>query len=338
MLSARDARQANAWFTHYAFRNGQTLDRVRIHYSTLGQPQLDARGEIDNAVLVLHWTGADGAALQTPAFMNSLFGPGCPLSAQRFYLIFADSLGHGGSSRPSEGLGAQFPQYGYGDIVDLQHRLVTEVLGIKRPRAILGLSMGGMNAWQWAQSYPNGMDGIMPIAALPARISGRNLLWRRMAIAAIRSDPQWRESRDSKPARGLAQACTLLRMMIEGVPHLQSTVEDCAAADRFIAEALGQAQSIDATDFLYSLESCADYDPQPLLAAITTRVFALNFEDDEFIPDRLGTLQALMREVARGRFVVRPASASSRGHLTVAHPQQWAAEVSQFVRWLDSDR
>jgi homoserine O-acetyltransferase len=338
MAANLTALQAHAWFTHYAFRNGQTLDRVRIHYSMLGQPHLDAHGEIDNAILVLHWTGADGAALQSPAFMHSLFGPGCPLSADRFYLIFADSVGHGKSSKPSDGLKARFPHYRYRDIVDLQHRLVTEVLGIKRLRAILGLSMGGMNAWQWAQSYPNAMHAIMPVAALPTRISGRNMLWRHLAIGAIRADPEWQDGNYSKPPKGLMQAYALLRMMIDGVPYLQSIVADAAGAEQFIAETVTQAQSIDANDILYSLESSADYAPQPLLASIKARVFALNFDDDEFNPDRLGILQSLMGEVPHGRFVVQPGTASSRGHLTMAHPELWAAQVSQFVRWLDSER
>jgi len=338
MTASPTARQAHAWFTHYAFRNGPTLDRVRIHYSTLGEPHLDAHGEIDNAVLMLHWTGADGMALQSPAFMQSVFGPGCPLSADRFYLIFADSVGHGKSSKPSDGLKARFPHYGYCDIVDLQHRLVTQVLGIKRLRAILGLSMGGMNAWQWAQSYPNAMDAIMPVAALPMKISGRNILWRRMAIAAIRSDPEWQDGNYSKPPQGLIQAYGLLRMMIDGVPRLQASVPDAAGADQFIAQAAAQAQSIDANDILYSLESSADYAPQPRLASIRAKVFALNFDDDEFNPDRLGILQSLLGEVAHGRFIVQPGTSSSFGHLTLAHPELWAAHVRQFVSWLDSDR
>jgi homoserine O-acetyltransferase len=338
MTTIAETCQAHAWFAHYHFRNGQTLDRVRIHYSTLGEAHRDAQGEIDNAVLVLHWTGADSSALQSPAFMQALFGPGCPLSAERFYLIFADSVGHGRSSKPSDGLKARFPHYRYGDIVDLQHRLVTEVLGIKRLRAILGLSMGAMNAWQWAHAYPHAMDAILPVAALPVNISGRNILWRRMAIAAIRSDPEWQDGNYSRPPRGLIQAHGLLRMMIDGVPHLQALIADGAGADQFIAEVAAQAHSIDANDILYSLESSADYAPQPHLSAIKAKVFALNFDDDEFNPDRLGILQSRMSEVAHGRFVVQPGTASSLGHLTMAQPQLWTAPVAQFVRWLDSDR
>jgi homoserine O-acetyltransferase/O-succinyltransferase len=328
------AQQAHAWFDHCAFRNGQTLDRVRMHYSTLGRPHHDAHGDIDNAVLVLHWTGADGTALHSPGFMQALFGPGCPLSEERFYLIFADAIGHGKSSKPSDGLKARFPHYGYRDSVDLQHRVVTEVLGIRRLRAILGLSMGGMHAWQWAQAHPEAMDGIMPVASFPHRISGRNLLWRRMAIAAIRTDPEWQEGNYSRPPRGLIQGYGLLRMMIDGVPHLQSIVADAAGADQFISQAALQAQGIDANDILYALEASADYDPQPHLSAVRTKVFALNFDDDEFNPQRLGILEALMPEVPKARFVVQAGTAGSFGHLSMAHPEIWAAQVAEFVRWL----
>src|ERR1700741_2802613 len=183
------AKQAEANFGHYQFRDGESLDDLHIHYATMGQPHRNARGDIDNAVLVLHWTGADGRALLSPTFTKALFDPGRPLDAGRYYLIFPDSVGHGKSSKPSDGLKAKFPNYDYADIVDLQHKLVTETLGIKHLRAIVGMSMGGMNAWQWAEAYPDMMDGVMPVVSLPTKVSGRNLLWRRLVIDAIRSDP-----------------------------------------------------------------------------------------------------------------------------------------------------
>ena len=148
------AKQADAWFENYKFRDGETITRLRIHYATLGEPHRNANGNIDNAVLVLHWTGADGLALLSPTYMKTLFDVGRPLDARRYYLIFPDSVGHGQSSKPSDGLKAKFPNYGYRDIVDLQHKLVAETLGINHLHAILGMSMGGMNAWQWAEAYP----------------------------------------------------------------------------------------------------------------------------------------------------------------------------------------
>jgi homoserine O-acetyltransferase len=163
------ANSSDAWFDNYRFSDGKAMDRVRIHYATLGTPHRNAQGDIDNAVLVLHWTGADGRALLTPTYMKALFDPHRPLDARRYYLIFADSIGHGRSSKPSDGLRASFPNYGYRDMVDLQHRLVTQTLGIKHLHAILGMSMGGMNAWQWAEAYPDAMDGIMPVVFCRSR-------------------------------------------------------------------------------------------------------------------------------------------------------------------------
>jgi homoserine O-acetyltransferase len=323
--------QADAWFDNYQFGDGKTLERLRIHYVTLGNPHRDAQGDIDNAVLVLHWTGADGSALLTPTYLKALFDVARPLDARRYYLIFPDNVGHGRSSKPSDGLKSSFPHYGYRDMVDLQHRLVTQTLGIKRLHAILGMSMGGMNAWQWAEAYPDAVDGIMPVVSLPMPVSGRNLVWRRMVIDDIRSDPEWQAGNYSKPPKGWFRGYVLLRMMIEGVPHLQTLVPDRAAAERYMEDARKQAEAIDANDILYSLESSADYDPLPALASIKTRVLALNFSDDEFNPAMLGALEHLIQKVQHGRFIMQKGSAKSYGHLTMAHPELWSEHVATFM-------
>ena len=330
-----DANQADAWFDNYRFRDGEAMERVRIHYATLGNPHRNAQGNIDNAVLVLHWTGADGGALLTPTYRKALFDSDRPLDARRYYLIFPDNVGHGRSSKPSDGLKSNFPHYGYRDMVDLQYRLVTQVLGIKRLRTILGMSMGGMNAWQWAGAYPEAMDGIMPVVSLPMPISGRNLLWRRLVIDDIRSQPGWQRGNYAESPKGWSRGYALLRMMIEGVPHLQALVPDRAAADQFIEEARRQADLIDPNDILYSLESSADYDPRPGLESIKARVFALNFSDDEFNPAQLYVLDRLMPKVAHGRFLVQEGSETSYGHLTMAHPELWSQHVAEFMHELD---
>jgi homoserine O-acetyltransferase len=328
------AAQADAFFDNYRFRDGEILPRLRIHYSTLGSPHRNTRGQIDNAVLVIHWTGADGTTLLSKNYMEALFAPGRPLDATRYFLVVPDNVGHGQSSKPSDGLKAAFPKYGYADMVDLQHRLVTEKLGIEHLHAILGMSMGGMNAWQWAEAYPDAMDGIMPVVSMPIPISGRNMLWRRIVIDAIRSDPQWNDGNYTAPPQGWLKAFPLMGMMLDSVPHLQVLVPDAPAADRFIADARSQAISIDANDILYSLSSSADYDPQPGLAAIKTKVYALNFADDEFNPVELRVLEELMPRVHGGRFIVQPASARSLGHLTMAHPELWSEHVAEFMRSL----
>jgi homoserine O-acetyltransferase len=280
---------------------------------------------------MLHWTGADGRALLSPTYTKALFDPGQPLDASRYYLIFPDSVGHGQSSKPSDGLKARFPNYGYDDMVDLQHKLVTETLGIKHLRAIVGMSMGGMNAWQWAEAYPDEMDGVMPVVSLPTKVSGRNLLWRRMIIDAIRSDPDWQGGNYSKRLGSFALACEILRLMIDGVPRLQAVVLDSGKADQFINEVRQISEKVDPNNILYSLKSSSDYDPEPGLASIKTKVFALNFSDDEFNPDELQILERLISKVPRGSYVVQPGSDISYGHLTMAHPELWVQQVTKFM-------
>jgi len=328
------APQADAWYDNYRFRDGETLAKVRIHYATLGTPHRGQDGGVDNAVLVLHWTGSDSRALLTPTYMKALFDPGRPLDARRYYLIFADSIGHGRSSRPSEGLRARFPHYTYGDMVDLQHRLVTETLGIKRLHAILGMSMGGMNAWQWAETYPEAIDGVMPVVSLPIKVSGRNLIWRRLAISYIETDPDWQGGDYTKPFKGWTQSYQLLRMMIDGVPHMQAIAPDTTSADTFLADAAAQSAGADPSDVIYSLKSSADYDPEPGLGSIRTKLYALNFGDDEFNPDVLQVLETDIKRVPNGRAVVQPGTPSSFGHLTMAHPELWADQVAKFMHWL----
>jgi homoserine O-acetyltransferase/O-succinyltransferase len=326
--------QADAWFDHYKFRDGETLSRLKIHYATLGKPHRNAEGEIDNAILVLHWTGADSRALLGPVYSKALFDAGRPLDAHRYYLIFPDSVGHGQSSKPSDGLKAKFPNYDYNDIVDLQHKLVTETLGIKHLHAILGMSMGGMNAWQWAEAYPDMMDGVMPVVSLPIPVSGRNLLWRRIVIDSIRSDPEWKNGDYTEAPRGWIVGYNILRMMIDSTPALQHEVPNGQAAGKFLATNRFTAEHVDANDILYSLKSSFSYDPQPDLSKIKTKLFALNFSDDEFNPDRLQILQTVVPKLEHGRYVVQPGTPSSPGHFTMTRPDLWAQHVAEFMSWL----
>jgi len=333
-LAKPPVSQHDVWYEAYRFRNGETLDHLHLHYATMGAPHRDAKGEVDNAVLVLHWTGNSGASMLTPEYKAELYGQGRPLDATRYFLIVPDNVGHGASSRPSDGLRTSFPHYGYEDMVDLQHKLVTETLGIKHLRAILGTSMGGMNAWQWAERYPDAMDGIMPVVAFPTKVTGRNLLWRRIVVDEIRSDPDWNGGHYAKEPSAYFQAYRLLRMMIDGVPHQQVLITGKAAAETYLESIDRQVASYDANDLLYSLESSADYDPEPALASVKTDVFALNFADDEFNPNQLGILEKLIVRVPKARFVVQAGTPQSFGHLTMAHPHLWSDHVAFFMRSL----
>jgi homoserine O-acetyltransferase len=328
------AAQADAWFDNYKFHNGQKQARLKIHYSTLGTPHRSSKGEIDNAVLVLHWTGADGRALLSPTFAKALFDPGRPLDSRRYFLIFPDSVGHGQSSKPSDGLKMKFPDYDYADIVDLQHKVVTEVLGVTHLHAILGMSMGGMNAWQWAEAYPDMMDGVMPVVSLPIPVSGRNLLWRRMVIDAIRSDPEWKNGDYTETPRGWVLGYGILRMMIDSTSALQKEVPNAMAVDKFLNVNRATAEHVDANDILYSLKSSFSYDPAAEFSNIKTKIFALNFSDDEFNPDRLEVLQTTVPKLSQGRYVVQPGTQSSPGHFTMTRPDLWAQHVSEFMGWL----
>lgn len=328
------AVQSDAWFDNYRFRDGETLARLKLHYATLGTPHRDAQGAIDNAVLVLHWTGADSRTLLSPTYTKALFDAGRPLDARRYYLIFPDNVGHGQSSKPSDGLKAKFPNYDYGDIVDLQHKLVTETLGIGHLHAILGMSMGGMNAWQWAETYPGMMDGVMPVVSLPISVSGRNLLWRRMVIDDIRSDPDWKSGDYTQTPRGWVDGFRVLRMMIDSAPALQQEIPDGVAADKFLAATRFQAEHVDPNDILYSLKSSFSYDPEPALSRIKARLFALNFSDDEFNPDTLQVLERLVPTLPQGRYVVQQGTSSSTGHFTMTRPDLWAQHVGEFMQWL----
>jgi homoserine O-acetyltransferase len=326
-------QQKDASFTNYKLRDGETLPQLRIHYATLGTPHKNAAGGVDNAILLLHWTNASSQALLVPEYKESLFAPGAPLDARRYFVIIPDDIGHGRSSKPSDGLKAAFPHYGYGDMVDLQHKLIVESLGIQHLRAVIGMSMGCMNAWQWAEVYPDAMDGIMPVACFPSQINGRNLLWRRMLIDGIRSDPLWDNGNYQKQPPSALQGFLLARMMIDGVPALQQEVRTPEAADALIRGVKGQTGGGDANDLLYSFESSRDFNAEPGLGRIKTRVFALNFADDEFYRDSLQILQRDIQKVQQGQIVVRPVSAGSVGHLSMAHPNLWRDQIRAFMDW-----
>jgi homoserine O-acetyltransferase/O-succinyltransferase len=335
--AALNQRQSDVTYTDYKFRAGMSLPQLHIHYTTFGTPHKNVAGEVDNAILFLHWTNSSSQALSVPEFKNALFAVGAPFDATRYFVIVPDDIGHGKSSKPSDGLKASFPHYGYGDMVDLQHKVVVETLGIQHLHAVVGMSMGCMNAWQWAELYPSVMDGIMPIACFPAPISGRNLLWRRLLIDNIRSDPGWENGNYRTQPLSAAEGGLLARMMIDGVPALQQEVRTVDAADAIVHGAKGQTAGGDANDLLYAFESSTDFNAEPGLNQITTKVFALNFADDEFYRDSLQILQKDMEQVHQGKIVVRPVTAGSAGHLSMSHPNLWKDQVAAFMKWLDSN-
>lgn len=332
--AAAHPRELDTTYTDYKFRDGETLHQLRFHYALLGQPHRDDKGAVDNAILLLHWTSASSQALLTPEYKKALFAPGAPFDVTRFFVIIPDEVGHGRSAKPSDGLRARFPHYGYGDMVDLQHKLVAETLGVTHLRAVVGMSMGCMNAWQWAEAYPETMDGIMPIGCFPAPISGRNLLWRRIIVDFTKSDPAWDGGNYRQQPPFVAIGFEIARMMIDGVPHLQEEAGTPDKTDEFIRTVRDQAAAQDANDLIYSFESSSDFNAEPGLDKIKTKVFALNFADDEFYRDSLQVLQRDMPRVQRQKLVVLQTSASSAGHFSMAHPTLWTAQAHDFIDWL----
>jgi homoserine O-acetyltransferase len=318
---------------NFRFESGETLPALRLHYRTLGRPRKDARGVVRNAVLVLHGTGGTGAQFLGPQFARELYNAGQPLDTARFYVILPDDIGHGGSSKPSDGLHMKFPHYGYTDMVRAEHLLVTQGLGVNHLRVIMGTSMGCMHAWMWGEAYPDFMDGLVPLACAPTQIAGRNRMFRRLAMDAIKSDPTWQNGEyTSPPVQGLRGAMEMLWVMGTAPiqQHAQAPTRD-AADSAISAYMTRQLRTVDANDFLYQFDSSRDYDPSAKLEAITAPVLAINSADDEVNPPSLGLMEHLMPRVAHGKYVLIPESDKTRGHGTHTAAAVWKAQLTEFL-------
>jgi homoserine O-acetyltransferase len=313
---------------NFAFESGAKLPEVRLHYTTLGTPHRNAKGEIDNAVLLLHGTTGTGKNFLAPAMGGELFGPGQPLDVSQYYVILPDGLGRGGSSKPSDGLRTKFPRYGYGDVVAGQYRLVREGLGVKRLRMVLGTSMGGMQAWMWGERYPDAMDSLLPIACLPAQISGRNMLIRSILIDAIKSDPDWNGGNYSKPPTHFTRVLPLWSIMTDSAVKLQEQAPTRAKAGEQYDSLVAGASKQDANDYLYWFDSSYDYDPAPQLGKIKAKVLAVNFSDDELNPPELGVMEREIPRVGQARFVVVP---GGRGHQSLTLASLWKRYVGELL-------
>src|SRR5688572_2219917 len=274
------------------FTSAETLPELRIHYRTLGTPRQDAQGVMRNAVLIMHGTGGTGGQFTGRNFAGELFGPGQPLDATKYFIILPDDIGHGRSSKPSDGMRAKFPRYGYVDMVVAEHRLVTEGLGVNHLRLVMGTSMGGMHTWMWGGMYPDVMDALMPLASLPTQISSRNRVWRRVAIDAIRNDPEWKSGEYTTQPQSLRTAAQMLWLVSSNPVRRQREAGTLAksdqAIDRYVANYL---KTGDANDILYALEASRDYDPGPGLEKIKAPLVAINFADDIINPPELQILE-----------------------------------------------
>jgi homoserine O-acetyltransferase/O-succinyltransferase len=325
-------RQGDFLIQDARFQTGEALPELRLHYTTLGAPISDAMGMVRNAVLLLHGTGGTGQAFLREQFAGVLFGPGQLLDATRYFIILPDAIGHGQSSKPSDGLRARFPRYTYDDMVAAQHRLLTEGLGVNHLRLVMGTSMGGMHTWLWGTRYPQFMDALMPLASLPAQIAGRNRMFRRMIIDAIRNDPEWRAGEYTPQPHGLVTAIYTLLFMVGSPLRWHQQAPTRAAADALFDELVqGYLAQLDANDLLYQVDASRDYDPAPDLERIEAPLLAINSADDQVNPPELGILEAAITRVRRGRAVVLPTSAATDGHRTHSLPAVWQQYLAELL-------
>lgn len=317
---------------HFRFQSGETMPEVRMHYSTLGKPVKDASGRTTNAVLILHGTGGSGHSLLRPIFAGVLFGPGQLLDANRYFLILPDNVGHGQSSKPSDGMRAHFPQYDYVDMIALQRELVEKGLGVNHLRLVMGTSMGCMHSWIWGETYPAFMDALMPLACLPVQIAGRNRIWRKMVIDGIRQDPEWKNGDyTTEPRAALEIAADFLVIAGSAPLHMQEDFPTRDAADKFLDDSMKRVTAgLDANDFLYAVNASRDYDPSSGLGQVRVPVMFVNSADDFINPPELGIAEREIKKVKNGKFVLLPTSGKTHGHGT----HTWAAVWQQYLREL----
>ena len=316
----------------FAFRSGEKLPELRIHYRTLGKPERDAKGVVQNAVLVLHGTTGSGGNFLGPEFAGELCRPGGLLDAQSHYLVLPDGIGHGKSSKPSDGLHAKFPHYGYLDMVEAQYRLLTEGLKVDHLRLVMGTSMGGMHTWLWGEQHPEFMDALMPLASLPTQISGRNRVWRRMAIDSIRGDPEWRGGEYTTQPASLRAVEELLFFMGSNPVLRQKQMPTLAESDKLLDATVANAlKTADANDVLYAVEASHDYDPGPDLGKIRAPLLAVNSADDLINPPELGILEREIQRVRGARAVVIPFGPETRGHGTHTVAAVWRKHLEELL-------
>jgi homoserine O-acetyltransferase len=317
----------------FKFDSGEHLPELRVHYRTLGKPEKDSQGHTRNAVLIMHGTTGSGAQFIRPEFAGELFGKDQPLDAAKFFIVLPDGIGHGKSSKPSDGMHAKFPHYGYIDMVEAQYRLLTEGLGIDHARLVMGTSMGGMHTWLWGEFHPDYMDALIPLASLPTQISGRNRAWRRMIIDAIRNDPAWNGGEYKTQPPSLRTAAEMLWFMSSNPVLRQKEAPTLARTDEALDKFVEQiVKTDDANDVLYALEASRDYDPGPKLEKIQAPLLAVNSADDLINPPELGILEREIKRVPHGRAIIVPLSDKTRGHGSHTVGALWKDQLSILLK------
>jgi homoserine O-acetyltransferase/O-succinyltransferase len=310
----------------FKFHTGEVMPELRLAYTTVGEPS-------GQPVLLLHGTGGTAANMLTPAFAGEMFGPGQPLDATKYYIVIPDSVGHGKSSKPSDGLRTKFPKYNYDDMVDAQYRLLKEGLGVAHLRLVIGNSMGGMHAWIWGTKYPGAMDALVPMASAPSEMASRNWMLRRMMIETIRSDPEYNNGNYTTQPRSVKLANVFFQLATSGgtLAH-QKAASTREAADKIVDQRLAAPFRADANDYIYAWESSRDYNPSPGLERIQTALLAINAADDERYPPETGVMEREMKRVKSGRLLLIPASEETRGHGTTGMAKFYKKQVEELLQ------
>ena len=310
----------------FKFHSGETLPELRLHYTTIGEPT-------GQPVLVLHGSGGSAASMLTPAFAGELFGAGQPLDASKYYIIIPDGIGHGKSSKPSDGLKTAFPKYNYEDMVDAHYRLVKEGLGIKHLRLVIGNSMGGMHTWIWGVRYPRFMDALVPMASQPTEMAARNWMLRRMMLETIRNDPDYNGGNYTAQPRMMKYAIAAYGIATGGgTLGYQTLASTAAKADRMVDDRLALPVTADANDYIYQWEASHDYNPAAGMEKIEATLLAINAADDERNPPETGETEAALKRVKNGRLYLIPASTETRGHLTTGNAKFYAKQLQELLQ------
>ncbi|SFI21805.1 alpha/beta fold hydrolase [Bradyrhizobium sp. Gha] len=310
----------------FKFHTGEVMPELKLHYTTVGEPT-------GQPVLVLHGTGGSGASMLTPAFAGELFGAGQPLDASRYYIIIPDAIGHGRSSKPSDGMKTSFPKYDYDDMVEAQHRLVTEGLGVKHLRLVIGNSMGGMQTWMWGEKYPKDMDALVPMASQPTEMASRNWMLRRIMLDTIRNDPDYNGGNYTSQPRMMKYAITAYGIASSGgTLAYQQQAPTAAKADEIVTERLATPITADANDYVYQWDSSHDYNAAEKLEAIEASLLLINSADDERNPPETGITDAAMKRVKNGKLYLIPASTETRGHGTTANAKFYSEQLRQLLQ------
>lgn len=321
------APKEGTWIARdFKFHTGEAMPELRLHYRTIGEPS----GE---PVIILHGTTGSGAGMLSPAFAGELFGPGQPLDASKYFIILPDAIGHGKSSKPSDGMRARFPRYNYDDMVVAQYKVVTEALRIRHVRLIIGNSMGGMHTWIWGVTYPDFMDALVPMAAQPTEMSSRNWMMRRLIIDTIRNDPEWKNGDYTTQPKAFRSATVFYAIASNGgTLAYQKLAPTRAAADKLLDQRLAAPFNFDANDFLYQWDSSRDYNPAPKLERITAALLAINSADDERNPPETGLMERALKRIPNGKLYLIPASGDTRGHGTTAMAKFYKKQVEELLR------